>query len=160
MSAIEDAARELSATILEHARQCAEDPSDAASVVQLVERVHRAARDYGDALFTESGWSNPLNNIDAEIPDGDEPDDTSGEGADGGQQAPPGRTWISVAETHALYVNDPDAVIELARKRTGREPESLEDAVLALCAEDGWKPQAYPGNIIELDWRSSGASYD
>ncbi|RKE23483.1 hypothetical protein [Streptomyces sp. TLI_171] len=146
---ISSTAEELCAAVLEHSRQCAEDPSDAARVVQLAERIRSLALAYGEAVHAEAGWGNPLLAISAESTDEDVPLEVSNE------TEPNDRRWISVVENNALLVNDPDSVVRLARERTGRDLESLEEAVLALCAEDGWKPHQYPGNIIELDWRST-----
>ncbi|GLW55659.1 hypothetical protein [Kitasatospora phosalacinea] len=146
-------ALELNAAVLEHARLCETAPDDAAGVVQAAERIRRLVVAYGEAVSAGSGWGNPLAGVVPAAPGdgapGEDPRDL------GTENEPDGPTWFSIVENHALHVHDADAVIALARQRTGTEPGGLEEALIALCGQDGWRPEQYPGGIVELDRRSN-----
>ncbi|MFD7731373.1 hypothetical protein ACFV6F_13440 [Kitasatospora phosalacinea] len=146
-------ALELNEAVLEHARLCETDPDDAAGIVRAAERIGRLVVAYGEAVSAGSGWGNPLLGTAPAAPGGGAPDE--GPRGPGVGNAPDGPAWFSIVENHALRVRDEDAVVALARQRTGAEPGSLEEALFALCGQDGWRPEQYPGGVIELDWRSN-----
>lgn len=153
-----DAARDLCAAITEHADLCTSEPENAPMIVPLIEKIRSLVQVYGDVLFEGSGWSNPLLGIQQPSPDGNGvPEEAAGKEASSHAH---GRLWVSVVDQHALFVDNPDRLLEYMEARTGIKPESVTDALLDLCAADGWKPDRYPGSILETDWRSTDVHTD
>ncbi|WP_126642381.1 hypothetical protein [Embleya hyalina] len=150
-ASIKYAAAALCAAITEHAALCEDDPENAPMIAPLTGKIHELVRKYGTALRDISGWSNPLLGIPKETPVSDS--DLVEEIGDD----PTERCWVSVVDQHALFVNDPDALVNHAEERIGEKFETVVEALLALLSADGWKPEAYPGQVIESDWRSTDA---
>ncbi|MFD0687997.1 hypothetical protein [Actinomadura fibrosa] len=151
-SDLRSVAEELCAAVIEHARLCTETPDDAPRIMPVVSNIHRLIRSYGDTLIEKSGWSNPLLNV--EEPTTGPEDEQAGDRAD----SPPGeRTWVSIVDSHAMYVDDPKALIGYAEARTGSKIGNAAEALLLLCKTDGWKPDSYTDGAIEVDWRSTDA---
>lgn len=152
--AIGAAARELCATILEHAAACEREPENAPRIISMVEKINSLVRAYSDVLFEGSGWSNPLIGIEEAI-SGPQVEPRTVEGATAAEEPHGDRVWVSIVDNHAMFVEDPSALIAYAEERTGEKVQGVVEALRALCLLDGWNPNSYPEGLIQMDWRST-----
>ncbi|MFF4189105.1 hypothetical protein ACFYZ9_38545 [Streptomyces sp. NPDC001691] len=152
---IRRAAREFCAAVMEHAALCEDDPDNAPRIMPVVARIQELARSYGDVVLDRSGWSNPVVGIARAIPTAEQESPTKSQAEESGSKK--GRLWISVIDEHALFVDDPDALIAYVEDRTGGGVDGVTEALTTLCKMDGWQPELNLENVVQTDWRSIDA---
>ncbi|GAA3815185.1 hypothetical protein GCM10022226_39980 [Sphaerisporangium flaviroseum] len=115
-------------------------------MVAQVGEVHRLAREYGDALFLKSGWSNPLGNIYADASDEDIEDAGKRIPAEDG-------LWLTVFDKSVIRVPHAARLITFAEERFSRPVKDVEEAITMLCEADGWRPDSYPEQLFVSEGR-------
>jgi hypothetical protein len=144
-----NAANELAQALAEHAEVINNDDS-VEQVMTVLSRLRESAAGYASAVFNESGWGNPFEDLFGdEDPEGVSVDDEDPPSPDDGLMR------VSVVTRADFVVHDPDALVAYARQRlASAQPELTDEQLEEYCDHpitalselnelDGWDTDAY-----------------
>ncbi|TDE44113.1 hypothetical protein E1295_25575 [Nonomuraea mesophila] len=132
-----DKATKLSMAIAEHARIVTASPDDSPAVVAAVNTLRSAALEYAQVCAEATGWGNPFSELESDLEDAEELELDA--------------ATVDVEAHYRVRVKD----AAVATRLLDEPPEedllgATSDVVAQLFLRDGWNPEAYGDDVLEV----------